>query len=108
MGGIRWFRDEFVEHIEQKYCRTGVCQHLNEIQAQKKAGQPVTPYEQPFLPVRVGERARQRGSAGNAGSGPHQLLPGSENNKGSGVPGSGPIGNDPGSTGKRDVITMQR
>ncbi len=108
MGGIRWFRDEFVEHIEQKYCRTGVCTHLNEIQAQKKAGQPVTPYEQPFLPVRVGERARQRGSAGNAGPGAHPLLPGSDNNKGSGVPGSGSIGNDPGSPGKRDVITMQR
>ena len=25
MGGIRWFRDEFVEHINDKYCRHGQC-----------------------------------------------------------------------------------
>jgi NADH:ubiquinone oxidoreductase subunit F (NADH-binding) len=65
MGGIRWFRDEFVEHITDKYCRTGTCVKLNEIQARKKAGQPVPDYEQPFLPVRVGERALALGSPSN-------------------------------------------
>jgi NADH:ubiquinone oxidoreductase subunit F (NADH-binding) len=65
MGGIRWFRDEFVQHITDKFCSTGTCVKLNEIQARKKANQAEAPYERQFLPVRVGARARALGSPGN-------------------------------------------
>ncbi|MGI8588700.1 MAG: NADH-ubiquinone oxidoreductase-F iron-sulfur binding region domain-containing protein [Chloroflexia bacterium] len=83
MGGIRWFRDEFVEHITDKYCRTGTCTKLDEIQARKKAGRQQPDYEQRFLPVRVGERALALGSAGNR---EFAQAAGTDGGHGSGVP----------------------
>ncbi|HMA35339.1 MAG TPA: NADH-ubiquinone oxidoreductase-F iron-sulfur binding region domain-containing protein [Chloroflexia bacterium] len=65
MGGIRWFRDEFVEHITDKYCRTRTCTRLNAIQARKQANQSVPDYEPKFLPPRIGTRAQTLGSASN-------------------------------------------
>ena len=48
LGGLRYFREEFNEHIINKRCPTGVC--------------PITPayVEERFLPARIGERYRQQ------------------------------------------------
>ena len=65
VGGIRWFRDEFLEHINDKLCRTGTCTKLVEIQQRKAANQATPGYDPEFLPVRAGNRARALGSVSN-------------------------------------------
>jgi hypothetical protein len=59
LGGLRYFREEFNEHIINKRCPTGVC--------------PITPayVEERFLPARIGERYRQqlRAITQNGGNG---------------------------------------
>ena len=90
VGGIRWFRPEFEEHITDKFCRTHTCTKLNEIQARKQGGQAIGAFETPFLPVRVGNRARALGSPSNrdfartAGT-----LPPGPTNSGTGSNGNG-------------------
>lgn len=81
LGGLRYFLDEFEQHINEKVCSTGVCEGLVRIQ-QMKTGGPAQPgwLEERYLPARVGERYRQffgaitqggNGSGGNgAGSAP--------------------------------------
>jgi NADH:ubiquinone oxidoreductase subunit F (NADH-binding) len=46
--GMRYFGEEFDEHINQKYCRTGTCPiHVSQV-------------EERFIPARIGERYRQQ------------------------------------------------
>ncbi|HEX8218305.1 MAG TPA: NADH-ubiquinone oxidoreductase-F iron-sulfur binding region domain-containing protein [Chloroflexia bacterium] len=51
LGGLRYFLEEFEEHINQKYCRTGTCP-IHAITVEER-----------FLPARIGERYRQQLSA---------------------------------------------
>ncbi len=53
LGGLRYFREEFDEHITQKYCRTNTCPiHALAVEEQ-------------FLPARIGERYRRQFGAIN-------------------------------------------
>jgi NADH:ubiquinone oxidoreductase subunit F (NADH-binding) len=51
LGGLRYFLEEFEEHINQKHCRTGTCP-IHAITVEER-----------FLPARIGERYRQQLSA---------------------------------------------
>jgi NADH:ubiquinone oxidoreductase subunit F (NADH-binding) len=64
LGGLRYFREEFEEHINQKHCATGTCEVLvqREMLAQgRKVDGRVEPgwVEERYLPARVGERYRR-------------------------------------------------
>ncbi|HEY0069779.1 MAG TPA: NADH-ubiquinone oxidoreductase-F iron-sulfur binding region domain-containing protein [Chloroflexia bacterium] len=48
LGGLRYFLEEFEEHINQKHCRTGTCP-IHAITVEER-----------FLPARIGERYRQQ------------------------------------------------
>jgi NADH-quinone oxidoreductase subunit F len=83
LGGLRYFRDEFDEHINQKHCRAGVCEVLVQREAMAQ-GRQVTGQVQPgwveerFLPARIGERYHRQfgaitqngGNGSGAGSAP--------------------------------------
>lgn len=65
VGGLRYFREEFNEHIVQKYCRAEVCEALVErnllAQGMPAPGQVQQGWvEERFLPARIGERYRQQ------------------------------------------------
>lgn len=62
LGGLRYFLDEFMEHINDKHCKTGQCVVLVE---REKKGTKNTPawLEETFLPTRIGERYRKQFSA---------------------------------------------
>lgn len=56
LGGLRYFREEFEEHITQKVCRCGVCPiHVNAV-------------DERFIPARIDERYRQQFGAINVGT----------------------------------------
>jgi NADH:ubiquinone oxidoreductase subunit F (NADH-binding) len=59
LGGFRYFMDEFMEHIEQKRCRAGVCP-IHQRYAEER-----------FLPARIGERYRQQFGAITQGGNGH-------------------------------------
>ncbi len=79
LGGLRYFREEFDEHINQKRCRTGSCEVLVQREMLAK-GRRVEGAIQPgwieerHLPARMGERYRQLMGAitqnGDAGTAP--------------------------------------
>jgi NADH:ubiquinone oxidoreductase subunit F (NADH-binding) len=59
VGGLRYFLDEFLEHINDKHCKAGQCQVLVD---REKSGTKHTPawLEETFLPARIGERYRKQ------------------------------------------------
>ena len=71
LGGFRYFMDEFLEHINQKHCRAGMCDVL--VARERAASGQVQPgwVEERFIPARIGERYRQQLGAitQNGGSG---------------------------------------
>jgi len=77
LGGLRYFPEEFDEHINQKYCRTGVCEALVRRQQMAQQGQAQPGWlEERYLPARIGERYRQffgaipqNGGNGSSGNG---------------------------------------
>jgi NADH:ubiquinone oxidoreductase subunit F (NADH-binding) len=81
LGGLKYFLEEFEEHINEKYCRTGSC----EILVQRRQGQvPPGYFEETFLPARIGERYRQMMGA----------IPGSSGNGSQGVAPAGTMGRE--------------
>jgi NADH:ubiquinone oxidoreductase subunit F (NADH-binding) len=59
VGGLRYFLDEFLEHINDKHCKAGQCQVLVD---REKSGTKHTPawLEETYLPARIGERYRKQ------------------------------------------------
>lgn len=56
LGGLRYFREEFDQHINEKVCPTGTCPiHVNAV-------------DERFIPARIGERYRQQFGAINVGT----------------------------------------
>ncbi len=68
LGGLRYFLDEFEEHINDKHCRAGKCDVLVE---REQKGQKHTPawLEETYLPARIGERYRKQFGAITQGNG---------------------------------------
>jgi NADH:ubiquinone oxidoreductase subunit F (NADH-binding) len=58
LGGLRYFREEFDEHILQKHCRCGQCEVLVERERERRQHEPAW-LEERYLPPRIGERYRQ-------------------------------------------------
>jgi NADH:ubiquinone oxidoreductase subunit F (NADH-binding) len=59
LGGLRYFMDEFTEHINDKHCRAGRCDVLVKREKENLKHTPAWLQEQ-FLPARIGERYRQQ------------------------------------------------
>ena len=72
LGGLRYFREEFDEHIVQKHCRCGSCEVLVRREQERRQHEPAW-LEERYLPARIGERYRQmRGAITQGGNGQRQ------------------------------------
>ncbi|MEO8286702.1 MAG: NADH-ubiquinone oxidoreductase-F iron-sulfur binding region domain-containing protein [Chloroflexota bacterium] len=59
VGGLRYFMDEFMEHINDKHCVAGRCEVLVQREQENRKNSPAW-LEERFLPARIGERYRQQ------------------------------------------------
>ena len=82
LGGLRYFPEEFDEHINQKYCRTGNCEALVRHQQMATKGQAQPGWlQESYLPARIGQRYRQffgaipQNAGGNGSNGQSQGTP---------------------------------
>lgn len=66
--GLRYFREEFDQHIVQKHCPAGVCEVLVRREQEGRQHQPAWLQER-YLPARIGERYRQQLGAITQGNG---------------------------------------
>jgi NADH-ubiquinone oxidoreductase-F iron-sulfur binding region len=68
VGGLRYFLEEFMEHINDKHCVAHQCTVLEEREQRGTKNSPAW-LEESYLPARIGERYRRQFSAITAGNG---------------------------------------
>src|SRR6185369_10576403 len=68
VGGLRYFMEEFEQHINDEHCVAGRCDVLVEREAKGLKNTPAW-LEETSLPARIGERYRRQAGAITMGNG---------------------------------------